>query len=155
MSMPLTTLLSGIQIMLYVGSSLLLVGSLAGLVTKSQIFSLHSILIFSGSAGKPGTRGDQPHEMRRARRVPSNRPIELMNSSGKFVANSARLRDISASGACFESPFILNQGKRIEALLHSSKEGLQRISARIIWIQPKNDRTAYGIEFVHAHRAHS
>jgi len=41
----------------------------------------------------------------------------------------------------------MKQGKTIQARLHSSKEGLLRISARIVWQKPQNNRVVYGIEF--------
>jgi hypothetical protein len=147
MSAPLTALLLQIQIILFTGSGLLLAGSLIGLYAKNRALSEPSKLFFSGNDAKPDSRKTACHEQRRARRITSDRSFELKNSAGLFVGNSGRIRDISVRGARFDSPVLLKRGERIEARLHSSKEGLLQIDARIVWLQPKSDRVAYGVEF--------
>jgi hypothetical protein len=79
--------------------------------------------------------------------VPSQAPFELMNPAGEYMPNSARLHDMSLKGARFDSPLLIKQGKCIQARLHSSKEGLLQISARVIWVKSQNNRIIYGIEF--------
>ena len=149
--MPLNILLFQIQVMLYVGSCLLLAGSLAGIYMKSRFLSEGSASFLSARNENSEAGEDACREKRRARRLRSGALLELMDPSGGFMADSARLRDISIKGACFESPVLMKLGHRIEARLHSSKEGLLRISARIIWLRPKNNRIFYGVEFDAVH----
>lgn len=145
--MSLNTFLYQIQIMLFAGSSMLLVGSIIGLYLKGRILSEEPLFLFSSNNEISETKEDPYCEKRHARRVPSFTLLELMNPAGEFIPNSARMHDISVKGARFDSSIMMKQGKRIQARLHSSKEGLLRISARIVWLQPKNNRIVYGVEF--------
>jgi hypothetical protein len=152
--MHLDTLLFQIQTMLFAGSCLLLAGSVIGLYLKGRVLSEESITFFTGNEGKSEAKDEGPYrEKRSARRVPSRAPFELMNPMGEYMPNSARLYDMSLKGACFDSTLMIKPGKHIQARLHSTKEGLLQISARVVWLKPRNNRTVYGIEFDSVHPA--
>ena len=148
MEMPLNYLLFEIQTLLLVGSLMLLTGSLAGLFIKNGLFAEGWGAFFTGT-GKPSKDGeDSFHEKRRNRRVPSSALLELMDGSGNTLSESARLQDLSLKGACFQSPLVFQQGKHLQAHLHSPNEGILNITARVVWASPRASRILYGIEFL-------
>jgi hypothetical protein len=147
MPMPLNALLFQIRIFLFMGSGMLLFGSLTGLFVKNHILSAESASPFSIGDERTAAKPVFKRLKRNARRVKSDSILELKNDSGEFLPGSAMLHDISIRGACFDSPLLLKPGKRMEALLHSSKEGVLHISARIVWMKQRSHGILYGVEF--------
>jgi hypothetical protein len=141
MNTSLTTFIFQIQTVLFTVSGALLLGSLYALYGKGRVISNDKYPQLLDSQKTTSA------EKRQERRRISNCPFELMNRSGVFLANSARIRDLSAKGACFESPLFLKKGERIEAKLHSPNEGLLRISGRVVWVKSKTNWLTYGVKF--------
>ena len=130
--MPMNSILFEIQMLLYVGSGVLLAGSLAGLYLKSEFLleGRGSLLSRGGLHDKRGE--DFHHEKRRHRRLPSSALLELIDASGTITTGNASIEDISLTGACFHSPLVLAEGERIQARLHSSSEGILHRAGRFI-----------------------
>jgi len=145
--MVFVNLLMQIRDAILVASTLLLLGSLIGAILKRRYVSEETVSIFGEGEGKPGERSELTQERRRSRRLQSAAVLELQDTYGKFVPESARMHDISLKGACFDSTMPLKRGQKVMARLYSSKEGVLQISARVVWSQPRAHRILYGIEF--------
>jgi hypothetical protein len=144
MIVPIATILFQIQNLLFTGSTLLLAGSLVGFFSKNFFLTAGSR---SASIGSEERREFPAHEQRRAPRLGSECFMELRDSKGLFVPNSARVRNLSTMGAGFESPLKLKPGSLIEARLRSIQNGQMRVFARVVWRKTQNEVMTYGIEF--------
>src|SRR5689334_12421834 len=105
-------LLLQIRMWLLLGSEFLLASSLIGRLLKSDFLG-----------GRP-VWPPSFQEKRKAPRLRSRALMELEDSGGRYLADSARLHDISVRGACFHSSLVMEVGKQIKARLFSSHIGM-------------------------------
>jgi len=105
MNMPISALLFHIQALLFTGSSLLLAGSLIGLYVKGRLVSEGPAAFFTGSSDKSTAEEPPDHDRRRSRRLASATLLELMDPSGEFLANSARIRIYRSRAPVLTAPF--------------------------------------------------
>jgi len=135
------------QIFLLGTSLALLAGSVVGLYFRAHRLSDEALSSFSRQASESKPISSHATERRCSRRLPSHVTLELQDGSGQFAEGNGQLLDISLKGACFKSSVLLRRGQRIVARLHSSKEGLLQVTARVVWLRQQTQDALYGIEF--------
>lgn len=147
MDETLILLLFKIRAVLMGASCFLLVCGVVGLCVRSYFSRADWVDPFARGDGDPPVKNGVMTEKRRARRLASKALMEIMDESGSTVAGSARVHDLSLKGARIQSQLILERGSRIQAKLHSTKEGVVPFSARVVWTSPRVRSILYGIEF--------
>ncbi len=73
--------------------------------------------------------------------------LELVDQTHLVKTGSARLLNLSTSGACMISRVTLSLGERIHGRIMSLDNERVKISGRVVWIRPGGAGAYYGIRF--------
>jgi hypothetical protein len=122
-----------VQVILLISAIALLIAAGVALVLKPTYMSDSTTLFH--------------HEMRRSRRAPYNAVLEIEHGLGYTRAPLARLRNMSARGACFTSTMPLRQGEWIQGQLRSPKARSIKVTGLIVWKKIQPDGILYGVHF--------
>ncbi len=88
----------------------------------------------------------------RPKRTSHDSVMEVYDATGKSVAWSGKLIDISSGGACFAADRELSAGDLILARVRIFGEGVKEIAGRIVWARKDKRGTLYGLKFDSAKR---
>ena len=137
------SLLQCIQYVLLTLSGSLLTGVLVAPYWKSRVLrdgrtSLH---------GGDGLFRVAPAEKRRARRMPSESLFDLEVDAGRYDPRSARVLNISNTGACVTGALTMKMRGLIRGRIVSNGQGPLRVAGRVVWSKKLTDRMLYGLQF--------
>jgi len=100
-------------------------------------------------ANRPLRAADPNADRRSSNRIRSRAKLGLKSESWEGVMGTATLHDVSKTGACFESPVLLQQNQKIVTRMHSgNQEGILELSAQVVWIKPGQSSHLYGVHFL-------
>lgn len=87
---------------------------------------------------------------REARRAPRSRhdsTVELLGDRGGAPAGTARLVDVSSSGARFAATEVFVLGAPIRARLRLMRSGVLDIRGTVVRVEEKTNHTLYAVRF--------
>jgi hypothetical protein len=98
---------------------------------------------------RPLPSANRAADRRTSNRVPSRALLGLKAVSGSGVAGTATLRDLSKTGACFESSVLLKPKQKIQTRMRAhNQESILELSAQVVWIKPGQSSHLYGVHFL-------
>ena len=135
----LLKLIPAIQMALFGVSAILLVGAVMALWLQAN--DLPKQLDHVTSAAKF-------QEKRKSPRRVSDASFEFIDRFFRVSKDRAELVNLSSQGACFLSVRQMPVGERFFARLAMKSGDPLRISCQVVWYQPANRHTLYGVKLV-------
>lgn len=86
-------------------------------------------------------------DSRRSTRTKHDSVLELFDQSGRLLAGTARLVDLSAVGVGFTSTHVFAKGEPVRGRVRLLNIGLLVIAGRVVRVKERTNCTFYGVEF--------
>jgi hypothetical protein len=86
-------------------------------------------------------------DKRRAPRESHDSVLEFFDKSGKDIIGSARLHNVSTTGACFASTLDFKKGQTLMGRIRLFTEGVWDVTAHVRWRKSDQNAVLYGIQF--------
>ncbi len=130
-----------------------------GLLATFMIFAVSLLVgVYLKTHDKFGEGNDKPirsigkwgffsRNKRRSDRTICNLTLDLLDQTHLVKTGSARILNLSTSGACMVSRVTLSLGEQIQGRLISMENERVKISGRVVWIRPGGSGVFYGIHF--------